>query len=164
MVRSHVEQYLAHCTLLLSSLNHLMGGLRKKQMMLSLGSLATFAFNRWMQECSEAIAHAISVLALLLVIFILGAVSYIVLRESQRRYSNALFDLGGEYVRRWGPLYGTLRADRLLFVILFPAATLLRSMITSFAQGRALAQVCTMIAVDVVVCVGEPWHPRSPEM
>ena len=130
-------------------------------MMLSLGSLATFAFNRWMQDCSEAIAHAISVLALLVVIFILGAVSYLVLRESQqRRYryhdSNVLFDLGGAYVRRWGPLYGTLRADRLLFVVLFPATTLLRSMITSFAQGRALAQVCTMMAVDVAVCVGEP--------
>jgi hypothetical protein len=125
------------------------------QMTLALSALATLAFYQWMQKCTSGVTAFLSATALIIVLCTLGGVSFFILRISRRHDGlQVLFNQYSTYARRWGTLYDTLHEGSLYFVAPLLVIVLARSAITGFGQGHGLVQVCTLIGLDIVVCIG----------
>jgi hypothetical protein len=124
-------------------------------MTLALGTLATFSFYQWTRKCTSAVTAFVSATALMIVISTLGGVCFFILRIARGPDGLvALFNKDGTYGRRWGTLYNTLHEGSLYFVGPLLIIVLVRSAVTGFGQGYGLAQVCILIVLDIVVCVG----------
>ena len=125
-------------------------------MTISLGSLATFAFNQWNQLCTSVLTYVVSAIVLFIAVVTLGAVTYLILRVARRPGGlQQLFNAKSTYGRRWGTLYDTLREGRLSFVGVFLVVIVIRSAIISFGQGNGLLQLCLSVVLDIIVCIGE---------
>ena len=125
-------------------------------MYVTFSSLATFAFNQWIQKCNPARVLVMSVFALLVVMGTLGSVSAFLLHIARGpEGARKIFNAKGTYGRRWGTLYNTLREGKLYFVPFMLCVVFARSAITAFGQGHGLAQLCCMIVVDLVVVISE---------
>jgi hypothetical protein len=89
----------------------------------------------------------------------LGMVCLFILHIAYRPNGHSmLFDQDSTYGRRWGSLYNTYREGSLAFVGIFLIVMLARSVITGFGQGHGLAQMCALLAVDLIVCISESFE------
>jgi Transient receptor potential (TRP) ion channel len=119
--------------------------------MLALGTLATFAFYQWTQVCVSRLTFFLSASVLVFVILVLAFPSFFIWRISKKPDGlQRLFSADHTYVHRWGSMYDKLAAGQVYFSVAVWTVVLLRSAITGFGQRSGVAQVVSLIIVDLV--------------
>jgi Transient receptor potential (TRP) ion channel len=125
-------------------------------MTVALGTLTTFTFYQLTLSCTSSITTFLCAAALILTIgFLTAAVIMIYCTAIRPDGITHLFTKGSPYARRWGSLYDVLSEKRLPFMIPLLALVVMRSAVVGFGQHNGLAQVITILALEVITCVGE---------
>src|ERR1700722_695231 len=126
-------------------------------MTVALGALTTFTFYQLTLSCTSSITTFVCAAALILTIgFLTVAVILIYCTAVSPDGINRLFTNGSPYARRWGSMYDVLSEKRLNFVIPLFAVVVMRSAVVAFGQHNGLAQVVTILVLELITCVGEP--------
>jgi Transient receptor potential (TRP) ion channel. len=126
------------------------------QLLVTLGTLATFAFYQWTQKCTSGLTFFLSTSVLAFALMVLGFTSYYILRVSKRPGGlKDLYAKDGIYGRRWGAMYETLNDKHLYFAVALWVIAIIRGAITGFGQSSGLAQLVTMTVVQSIFCIGK---------
>ena len=124
--------------------------------MLSLGTLATFAFYQWTQICVSGLIFFLSVSILALILLTLGGTSFFLLRTARTPEGlQKLFSQDYSYIDRWGSLYDTMSERKIRFVVALWVIVIIRSAIVGFGQNNGLVQVIVLIVMEFLFCVGK---------
>jgi hypothetical protein len=124
--------------------------------MVGLGTLAIFTFYQWTQVCTSGAVFFLSTSVLVLTLVTLCTASFIILRiAKQPDGTEKLFSPQETYIRRWGSLYDTLREGQMSFIFMLLIYSLIRSAIIGFGQHNGLAQVVSLIIIDLLICISE---------
>jgi hypothetical protein len=125
------------------------------QMNLGFGSLITFVFYQWTQQCAAGATVFASVTALFFILGSLAFVTFLILRTAKRPGGiEQLFTIESTYARRWGSLYSTLKETQLSFVLVLLAAAFIRRIIIGFGQKSGLAQNILLILLELAMFIG----------